>query len=150
MFLLETSIQLVPDGTLLLHLLMVGIMVFVLNRTLLKPINRTLAEREKQISGRIQEAQMMAAERQEKLKTYSEALHAARVDGYKLLEKERSEGLKDKDEKVRLYREQMSKEVASQLENTRRQEQVVKGELEAQAASISNLISSQILRRPIQ
>ena len=46
MFLAETSIQLVPDGTLLLHLLMVGVMVAVLNRTLLKPINQILAERE--------------------------------------------------------------------------------------------------------
>ena len=40
MFLAEASIQLVPDGTLLLHLLMVAVMVFILNRTLLKPINQ--------------------------------------------------------------------------------------------------------------
>lgn len=150
MLLLETSIQLVPDGTLLLHLLMVGVMVIVLNRTLLKPINRILAEREKQIAGRLQEAQMMASETQDKLKQYNDALHAARVDGYKLLERERAEGLKEKDEKVRLYREQVSKQVAAQVEQTRQQEQAVKGELEAQAASISNLISSQILRRPTQ
>lgn len=150
MLLLETSIQLVPDGTLLLHLLMVGIMVFVLNRTLLKPINRILAERERQVAGRLEEAQMMAAETQEKLKQYNDALHAARVDGYKLLEKERGDALRQKDEQVRLNREQMSKEVAAQIEKTRRQEQAVKGELEAQAASISNLISSQILRRPTQ
>jgi len=150
MLLLETSIQLVPDGTLLLHLLMVGIMVFVLNRTLLKPINRILAEREKQVAGRLEEAQMMAAETQEKLKQYNDALHAARVDGYKLLEKERTDALRQKDEQVRRNREQVSKEVAAQKENTRRQEQAVKGELEAQAASISSLISSQILRRPTQ
>ena len=150
MLLLETSIQLVPDGTLLLHLLMVGIMVFVLNRTLLKPINRILAERERQVAGRLEEAQMMAAETQEKLKQYNDALHAARVDGYKLLEKERGDALRQKDEQVRLNREQTSKEVAAQIEKTRRQEQAVKGELEAQAASISNLISSQILRRPTQ
>ena len=150
MLLLETSIQLVPDGTLLLHLLMVGIMVFVLNRTLLKPINRILAERDKQVAGRLQEAQMMATETQEKLKQYNDALHAARVDGYKLLEKERGDALRQKDEQVRLQREQVSKQVAAQKENTRRQEQAVKGELEAQAASISSLISSQILRRPTQ
>jgi len=150
MLLLETSIQLVPDGTLLLHLLMVGIMVFVLNRTLLKPINRILAERDKQVAGRLEEAQMMAAETQEKLKQYNDALHAARVDGYKLLEKERADALRQKDEQVRLQREQVSKEVAAQKEKTRRQEQAVKGELEAQAASISSLISSQILRRPTQ
>jgi F-type H+-transporting ATPase subunit b len=150
MFLAETSIQLVPDGTLLLHLLMVAVMVFILNRTLLKPINRILAERERQVEGRLKEAQMMAAETEEKLKRYNAALHEARVDGYKLLEKERGEGLKEKDEALRLYREQMSQEVAARVETTRRQEESVKKELEAQAGAISSLISSQILRRPTQ
>lgn len=148
MILAEASIQLVPDGTLLLHLLMVVVMVFVLNRTLLKPINRILAERDRQIAGRLQEAQALAAETQEKLGRYNDALHEVRVEGYKLLERERAEGLKDKDEKLRQYREQMSKEVATQIDVTRRQEQSVKKELETQAATISNLISSQILRRP--
>ena len=150
MVLAETSIQLVPDGTLLLHLLMVAVMVFILNRTLLKPINRILAERERQVEGRLQEAQMMAAETDEKLKRYNDTLHEARVDGYKLLEKERAESLKQKDEALRLYREQMSREVAERIETTRRQEESVKKELEAQAGAISSLISTQILRRPTQ
>jgi F0F1-type ATP synthase membrane subunit b/b' len=147
MVLLEAQIQLVPDGTLLLHLLMVVVMVFILNRTLLKPINQILAEREKQVEGRLKEAQILAAESEQKLKKYNDALHAARVDGYKLLEKERAEALKEKDEKVRVYREQTSREVATQLDNIKRQEQAVKQELETQAASISSLISSQVLRR---
>ena len=147
MVLLEAQIQLVPDGTLLLHLLMVVIMVFILNRTLLKPINQILAEREKQIQGRLKEAQALAAETEEKRKRYNDALHAARVDGYKLLEKERGDGLKEKDEKVRLYREQTSREVAAELDKIKRQEQSVKQELETQAASISSLISAQVLRR---
>ena len=148
MILLEASIQLVPDGTLLLHLAMVGIMVFVLNRTLLKPINQILAEREKQIAGRLQEAEAMASETQEKLKKYNDALREARAEGYRLLEKERAQGLKEKEEKLRKYRDEMSKEAAAQIDTTRKQEQTVKGELEAQAATIGNLISSQILRRP--
>jgi F-type H+-transporting ATPase subunit b len=147
MVLLEAQIQLVPDGTLLLHLLMVVVMVFIVNRTLLKPINRILAEREKQIAGRLQEAEALAAETEQKRQKFNEALHAARVDGYKLLEKERADGLKEKDEKVRLYREQASREVAAQLDNIKRQEQSVKQELETQAASISSLISAQVLRR---
>ncbi len=150
MFLAEASIQLVPDGTLLLHVLMVAVMVFILNRTLLKPINRILAERERQVEGRLKEAQMMAAETEEKLKRYNSALHEARVDGYKLLERERAEGLKQKDEALRLYREQSSQEVAAKIETTRRQEESVKKELEAQAGAISSLISTQILRRPTQ
>lgn len=150
MFLAEASIQLVPDGTLLFHLLLVAIMVFVLNRTLLKPINRILAERERQIAGRREEAQTLANEMQEKLKKYDRTLHNARVDGYKLLEKERAEALKEKEDKIRAYREQVSKEVAAQKENTQMQEQLVRRELDAQATTMGNLISSQILRRPPQ
>jgi F0F1-type ATP synthase membrane subunit b/b' len=147
MILAEASIQLVPDGTLLLHLLFVVLMVFVLNRTLLKPINQILIERERQIASRMREAQALADETEEKLNKYRGTLREARGEGYKLLEKERAEALKEKDEKVRQYREQVSKEVDREIDNTRRQEQLVKGELEAEAAAMGNLISAQILRR---
>ena len=147
MILAETSIQLVPDATLLLHLVLVVVMVFVLNRTLLKPINDILSEREKQITGRLREAEALAAESQEKLKKYNDALREARAAGYKLLEKERAEGLKEKEQQLRQHREELSKKVSSQVDQIRKQEQTVKGELEAQAATIGNLISSQILRR---
>lgn len=148
MILAETSIQLVPDATLLLHLVLVVVMVVVLNRTLLKPINQILSEREKQVTGRLREAEAMAAESQEKLKKYDDTLREARATGYKLLEKERAEGLKEKEQKLRQYRKEMSREVAAQVDQIRKQEQTVKNELEGQAATIGNLISSQILRRP--
>jgi F-type H+-transporting ATPase subunit b len=147
MILAEASIQLVPDATLLLHLVLVVVMVFVLNRTLLKPINDILSEREKQITGRLREAEAMAAESQEKLKKYNDSLREARAAGYRLLEKERAEGLKEKEQQLRQHRDKLSKEVSSQVDQIRKQEQVVKGELEAQAATIGNLISAQILRR---
>ena len=148
MILAEATIQLVPDGTLLLHLFFVVVMVVVLNRTLLKPINRILSEREKQITGRLREAEALSAESQQKLKKYDDTLRDARTAGYKLLEKERAEGLKDKEQKLRQSRDELSKQVAAQVEQIRKQEQTVKGELESQAAAIGNLISSQVLRRP--
>ena len=148
MILAEDTIQLVPDATLLLHLVFVVVMVVVLNRTLLKPINRILAEREKQITGRLREAEALAAESQEKLKKYNDTLRDARTTGYKLLEKERAESLKEKEQKLRQSRDQLSNEVSTQVEQIRRQEQSVKSELEGQAATIGDLISSQILRRP--
>lgn len=147
MFLAEASIQLVPDGTLLLHLLFIAVMVFVLNRTLLKPINQILAEREKQIGGRLSEAQMLSAEAEEKMRKYQAALREARSDGYRLLEKERAAGLKDKEEKVRQHREQLSRTVALEMESIKNQQEKVQAELEAQADSMGVLISSQILRR---
>jgi F-type H+-transporting ATPase subunit b len=147
MFLAEASIQLVPDGTLLLHLVVIFLMVFILNHTLLKPINRILAEREKQIGGRLSEAQMLSADAEEKTRQYQSALREARSDGYRLLEKERAAGLKQKDEKVRQHREQLSQTVAKELDSIQKQQEKVRAELEQQAASMGVLISSQILRR---
>jgi F0F1-type ATP synthase membrane subunit b/b' len=43
----ENSIQLVPDGTLILHVIIILVMVYVLNATLYKPINKILESREK-------------------------------------------------------------------------------------------------------
>ena len=148
MILAEAQIQLVPDATLLLHLVLVVVMVLVLNKTLLKPINQILSEREKQIAGRLREAEAMAAESQEKLKKYNDTLREARAAGYRLLEKERAEGLKEKEQQLRQHRDELSKQVSSQIDQIRKEEQIVKGELESQAATIGNLISSQILRRP--
>ena len=147
MFLAEASIQLVPDGTLLLHLVVIFLMVFILNHTLLKPVNRILAEREKQIGGRLSEAQMLSADAEEKTRQYQSALREARSDGYRLLEKERAAGLKQKDEKVRQHREQLSQTVAKELESIYKQQEKVRTELEQQADSMGLLISSQILRR---
>ncbi len=147
LFLAENTIQLVPDATLLLHLLFIAVMVFVLNRTLLKPINEILARREKEISAPLTEAQTLSAEAEEKLMKYNAALREARADGYRLLEKERTAGLKDKDEKVRQYREELSASVSQQVQTTRQQEEQVRAELESQAAAMGGLISSQILRR---
>ena len=63
MFLAESSIQLVPDGTMLLHIVIIAIMVAVLNRTLLKPINEILQRRDALLSGRMTEAQVLDAQR---------------------------------------------------------------------------------------
>lgn len=148
MFLAESSIQLVPDATLLLHLLFIAVMVFVLNRTLLRPINEILARREKEISGRISESERLSAEAEEKLTKYNSALREARSEGYKLLEKERAAALKEKDEKVRQHREDLSRTVKQQLDATRRDQEQVRAELEGQAATMGGLISSRILRGP--
>jgi F-type H+-transporting ATPase subunit b len=148
MILAENSIQLVPDASLLLHLVFVVVMVVVLNRTLLKPINKILSDREEEISGRRREAEALAAETQEKLRKYNDTLRDARTTGYKLLEKERAESLQEKEQKLRASRDKLSSEVAAQVGQIRKQEEAAKSELEGQAETIGSLISSQVLRRP--
>jgi len=147
MFLAETSIQLVPDGTLLLHLLLVVVMVAVVNRTLLRPINKILEERDKHILGRVDEAKEMLKTREEHLAEYTSALKQVRSEGYQLLERERSKAVKEKDEKVRAFKEESARRISEELNTTLEQEQKLRGELEGQAEQLSAMITAQILRR---
>ena len=66
----ENSIQLVPDGTLILHVIIILVMVYVLNATLYKPINQILESREKRTRGRLSEAQETLKSVKEKLAKY--------------------------------------------------------------------------------
>ena len=149
MFLAESTIQLVPDGTLLLHLLIIGIMVAVLNRTLLKPINEILQRRDALLSGRMTEAQVLDAAREEKLRAYEKAIREARSEGYHLLDAERAKALREREQRISAAKDEASKQVAEAIEQTHRQEAQAKKDLEAQANELGNLIGTQILRRPI-
>ena len=147
MFLAETSIQLVPDGTLLLHLLLVVVMVAVVNRTLLRPINKILEDRDKHILGRVDEAKEMLKTREAHLAEYSSALKQVRSEGYQLLERERAQAVKEKDEKVRAFKEESARRLSEELRTTLEQEEKLRVELEGQAEQLSAMITAQILRR---
>ena len=75
----ENSIQLVPDGTLLLHLITIVVMVFILNRTLFRPINKVLADREAETLGREREAKKLRATVEGSLLKYERGLRDARA-----------------------------------------------------------------------
>jgi F-type H+-transporting ATPase subunit b len=146
MFLAEASIQLVPDGTMLLHIVVIVVMVAVVNRTLLGPINRILAEREKQIRTNVSEQKRLEGERAEKFEKYSATLREARSEGYHLLERERAEALKIKDEQVRKAKQEITTNVSAQLAAVRKEEEQVRAELETQAVVISEEITARVLR----
>lgn len=150
MFLAESSIQLVPDGTLLLHVLIIAIMVAVLNRTLLKPINEILHRRDALLSGRMTEAQALDATRAEKLQEYEAAIRNARSEGYQLLEAERTAGLREREQRINAAKQEISKDVAVAIETTQREQAAAQKDLEARADELSGLIGAQILRRPLR
>lgn len=147
MFLAESSVQLVPDGTLLLHMVFVVVMVAVLNRTLLRPINKILEERDKHILGRVDEAKEMLKTREQYLSEYDSALKQARSEGYQLLERERAQAIKEKEEKVRAFKEESARQVKNDLSATSEEEQKLQNELEGQAEQLGAMITAQILRR---
>ena len=75
---LAESIQLFPDATLFLHIGMILVMIYTLNRTLFKPINNILNARERHKGGRGGEADEIRQVVSGKQKEYDAAMLAAR------------------------------------------------------------------------
>jgi len=145
----ENSIQLVPDGTLLLHVLVVVTMIAVLNRTLYRPVNRILEERERQTKGRLSEAERALKEIDERLLQYERALRETRGAGYHLVETERSIALRSREQRLASLREEVRSWVREQKSEIAGQVEQAKATLEQESRTIAERIGSQILGRPI-
>jgi F-type H+-transporting ATPase subunit b len=147
--LLEAPIQLVPDGTLLFHLLCIVVMVTVLNATLLKPINRILEERQKRTSGRLTEAQRTALETEAKWREYERRLREARAEGYSLMERERAGLSRDREQRVGVVKAEIAEWLSQEKVRLKADEEHVKERLTVDARDAAQAISSKILRRSV-
>jgi|SRR5712671_841427 len=145
----ENSIQLVPDGTLLLHVFLILVMVYVLNATLFRPINRILEAREKRTQGRLTEAQEILANVSQKLAEYERALRAARTEAYALSEHERAAAIKDRQRDLDEMRAKLAASTAAEKEAIKRQADAARISLEAEARHIAVEIGSRVLGRPV-
>ncbi|HEU5240238.1 MAG TPA: ATP synthase F0 subunit B [Pyrinomonadaceae bacterium] len=145
----ENSIQLVPDGTLILHVLIILVMVYVLNATLYKPINRILASREARTRGRLSEAQEIMKSVNEKLAEHERSLRQARSEAYSQAENERAEAMKARQQKINELREQLAQSIAKEKEAIEQQAAQARASLEVESREIAREISSRILKRSI-
>jgi len=145
----ENSIQLVPDGTLILHVIIILVMVYVLNATLFKPINQILASREKRTRGRLTEAEEIIESVTEKMTQYERSLRQARGEAYALTEAQRAEAMKDRQQKLGEMREQLAQSIAHEKEAIQQQAAEARVVLETESHRIASEIGSRVLSRPI-
>lgn len=145
----ENSIQLVPDGTIFLHIAIILVMVSVLNRTLFKPINRILEERERRTRGRSGEARDILQRVEEATTNYEQTLREARAESYRLMEQERAEAMHERQLKLNTLREEINRTVEEEKEMIQVQTEEARRTLEADARGIAVEIGSQILHRPV-
>jgi F-type H+-transporting ATPase subunit b len=143
------TIQLVPDGTLLFHLLLIIIMVAVLNATLLKPINRILEERDKQTRGRLTEAQTIMLKVDQELREYERRLREARSEGYALMERDRAALAGERERQVSEVKAQIGRQVVDERLKLNKETEQARKVLEGEARTLALDISRQILHRPV-
>lgn len=146
----ESPIQLVPDGTLLLHLLVIMLMVALLNATLLKPINRILEERDRLTRGRFSEARNALLAVDEKLREYEGRLRDARAQSYAEMEQQRNTASREREQQIAEVKREIAILLAEQKEKLRIEVQEAKSKLQADSRTRALEISKHILQREIQ
>ncbi|HKS26570.1 MAG TPA: hypothetical protein VJS44_02060 [Pyrinomonadaceae bacterium] len=140
---------LVPDGTILLHIIIILVMVYVLNATLFKPINRILEERERRTRGRSGEAKDIIQQVDEKLAAYERSLREARSEGYRLMEQERAEAMRERQIQVDAVREEVGRLAEEEKRVIQVQSEEARAALMRDAGEVATEISSHILHRPV-
>ncbi len=145
----ENSIQLVPDGTLILHVIIILVMVYVLNATLFKPINQILASREKRTRGRLTEAEEIMESVTENMSQYERSLRQTRGEAYALTEAQRAEAMKERQQKLNEMREQLAGSIAHEKEAIQQQADEARAILEIESRRIAVEIGSRVLSRPV-
>jgi F-type H+-transporting ATPase subunit b len=147
MFLLAfADIQLVPDGTLFIHIALILLMIWILNRTFFRPINRIIEAREKNKGGRSSEAQEILQDVSVKQAKYEAAMLDARSKGYELIEKERTKAIKKKDQKLGEVKEAVSIAYSQEITELETQTAEVRAVVASEAEKMAEKISANILK----
>jgi F-type H+-transporting ATPase subunit b len=141
------SIQLIPDGTLFIHIAIIITMVFVLNRLLFRPVGRLLSEREARTHGRSDEARDTMRRISESLSRYETSLRQARAEGYSLLERQQSEANGERQRKVAAVRKEVEEQIEEEKRRIRAQADEARATLGEEARLVAANISAQVLRR---
>ncbi|HEY8559419.1 MAG TPA: ATP synthase F0 subunit B [Pyrinomonadaceae bacterium] len=139
------AVQLVPDGTLFIHIALILVMIWVLQRTFFKPINRIIESREKNKVGG-SESENLLREVAEKEARYNEAMREARAKGYELIESERSMALAAKQETLSTTKEEVQQTLTSEMAELEKQTVEARAAIAAEAERMAEKISSNILR----
>ncbi len=140
------EVRLVPDGTMLIHIALILLMIWVLNRTFFRPINRILESRERKTGGNSGEAQSILNQIGEKQKRYNEAMLKARSEGYEIIENERNTAVSQRMEKVGSVKEEISQKVEREKQEIERQSVAAQAAIAADAEKIAEQISANLLK----
>ncbi|MCS6874727.1 MAG: hypothetical protein RML33_00765 [Acidobacteriota bacterium] len=145
MSILLAGVQLVPDGSILIHIALILLMIFVLNRTFFRPVNQVLEARERQKRTNLTEAETILLEAKKNREKLETELLQARNEGYKLVEQIRKQTVEEVQEKVRQAREEISKRVTEEKAEIKKQAEKAKKEILAEAKDLAEKISNSVL-----
>jgi F-type H+-transporting ATPase subunit b len=140
------SIQLVPDGTLFVHVTLILVMIWVLNRTLYRPINKIIESRDMSKGGKSGEAVKILADVTEKESRYNRELFEARSSGYELIEAEQKQAAAERDRTLTTVKTETAERVGTGKAELEKQRLEARANLTSDAEKIADSIAATILR----
>lgn len=139
------AVQLLPDGSMLIHVVLILLMIYVLNRTFFRPINRIIEARVKNKGGRFTEAEQILNQVSKKQASYTAAMLEARNEGYQLIEKERAAAVKEREAAINQAKEEVSAAVEREKAEVTRQTEEARANIAREADEMAKKISANIL-----
>jgi len=140
------QIQLFPDGTLFVHVALILLMIYILNRTLYRPINRILEARTKNKGNYFGEAEQILGTVTEKESRYNKELLEARSSGYELIEKEQRAAAAEREAKLAAAKNEVADRLSSGRSEIEGQATEARAAIAAEADSLADRITTGILR----
>ena len=140
------TIQLFPDGTIFIHIALILVMIWVLNRTFYKPINRIIAAREKSKGGRSTEAVGILKEVDEIEARYTKEMLDARSTGYELIEKEQKKAVAARDKKIAEAKSDIAEKFEASKADLEKRAADARSTIGVEAEKMAEQITSNILR----
>jgi F-type H+-transporting ATPase subunit b len=137
------------DGSFLFIFLLVICLIFILNATLFRPLNRVLDERERLTGGRMGEARRMLGQYEERVRRYEERLRTARAEAYQRLEAQRRQALAVRQEIIAQAKAETAAQIAAARQEIEAQAKAARASLAGEARAIAASISAHILQRPV-
>jgi len=146
LFLFAESIQLFPDGTIFIHIAMILGMMWLLNRTLFRPINNILQAREKQKGGHSFEADEILKNAGNKESRYAKEMLDARSAGYELIEKDQQASAAMRDEKLNAAKADIAGSFNTGRSEIEKQTAQAHSEIGSNAEKMADKIAASILK----
>ena len=137
------------DGSFLFAFISILLLIFILNATLFRPINKVLEDREKMSGGASHEARDLIKEYDKKVMLYEDGIRNARHDAYQYAEAQRREALADREDLIALAKANTAVQLEAAKQEIANETAVARKGLETEALAMAAKVSSSILHRPI-
>jgi F-type H+-transporting ATPase subunit b len=141
-----SAIELIPNGTLFIHIALILLMIWILNRTFFRPITKILEARDKNKGGKSGEAQGILQQVDTKLAKYDSAMRDARSESYSLIESERNSATASKQTRIETVKQEVTKTVETEKSAIQKQTEQAHREIAIEATKMAEKISSSILK----